>query len=166
MVRCRTTAPLPFRSATRRSQEQSIIRHQVSGLKRSGIVSQFAPPPSKVLIVLVVEDEALVRHLMAICLTDAGWHVLEAETAEEAIALSKSGAAVDVVITDINLNGPATGWDVAESFRTVWPHLPVVYASGAAVEPDRCVPGSLFFTKPYRPDDIVQACRQLTARAG
>ena len=96
------------------------------------------------------------------CLEDAGYDVVEAATGEEAIALCNSGTSIDMVITDINLGGSASGWDVAECCRTGRPDLPVVYTSGKSIDPERCVAGSIFISKPYRHSDILDACHRLT----
>ena len=120
---------------------------------------------SNSLHVLVVEDEILVRDDIAHELRDCGCTVLEADTGEQAIAMCEAGVAVDVVFTDINLNGPSSGWDVAEAFRAARPAIAVVYASGNAIDRCRCVPGSLFFAKPYRLSDILNACRLLPKNA-
>ena len=113
-------------------------------------------------VVLVVEDEWLLRKLIAEELRTAGWEVLETSTAEDAIAYLQAGRRIDVVFTDIQLAGSLCGWDVAEQFRAARPDLPVVYASGNAGDRSRRVAGSLFFEKPYQPTDVVEACRRLS----
>ncbi len=114
--------------------------------------------------VLVVEDEFFIREDIAAYLQQHGCIVLEAESGERAIEMCRSGVPVNVLVTDIRLNGSATGWEVAAAFRAARSHIPVVYASGNPIDPDRCVPGSLFFRKPYRMDDILEACRSLAKR--
>jgi CheY-like chemotaxis protein len=114
------------------------------------------------LVVLVVEDEFLVRSSVAEYLHEQGCVVLEAESGDHAIAMCRSGVPVDVLFTDIHLNGSPSGWEVAEAFRATRADIPVVYASGNAREPARCVAGSVFFAKPYQPEDIFQACVQLS----
>ena len=115
------------------------------------------------LVVLVVEDEFFLRYTVADCLRDAGYVVVETESGEEAIALSKSAMSIDIVFTDINLAGAATGWDVAECFQSDRPNVPVLYTSGKSIDPGRLVPGSAFVSKPYRSTDILKACRRLHA---
>jgi hypothetical protein len=68
------------------------------------------------------------------------------------------------LFTDIRLGGSLNGWDVAEIFRDHFPDLRVLYASGYSIHPSRDVPNSDFFDKPYRPEDILQACKQPTSR--
>jgi CheY-like chemotaxis protein len=119
---------------------------------------------SDAVIVLVVEDEFFIREDIATYLQQHGCIVLEAESGESAIEMCRSGVPVDVLVTDIRLNGCATGWDVAAAFRAARSHIPVVYASGNPIDPDRCVSGSLFFRKPYRMDEILEGCRSLARR--
>jgi CheY-like chemotaxis protein len=114
-------------------------------------------------VVLVIEDEFFVRWNTARALEDAGYVVVEAASGEEAIALCNSPASIDMVFTDINLGGSASGWDVAECFRTVRPDVPVVYTSGKSLDPGRGVAASAFVAKPYYESDILKACRRLTA---
>ena len=116
---------------------------------------------SRTLVVLVIEDELLVRCDVADCLRDAGYVVVETASGEEAIALCKSNTSIDIVFTDINLVGPASGWDVAECFRIERPDVPVLYTSGKSVDSQRCVPGSEFVAKPYKIADVLKACQRL-----
>ena len=76
------------------------------------------------------EDELLVRSNIAEWLRDAGCVVVESDSGEAAIALCKSDMPIDLVFTDINLGGAASGWDVAETFRRYRPNVPVLYTSG------------------------------------
>ena len=115
----------------------------------------------KLLIVLVVEDEWLLRACVTDYLQDAGCVVVEAETAERAVALCESDLPIDVVFTDISLPGALDGWDVGEAARSAHAEIPVLYTSGSTIEQARPVPGSRFFHKPYRPADILSACQKL-----
>ena len=115
------------------------------------------------LVVLVVEDNALVRIDLAETLRSWGWSVLEADSAEEALDLCTSGEHVDVLVTDINLGNGTTGWDVARAF---WLRgsIPVIYMSGNADNPLRHVPASAFMAKPCRPPEVIETCLRLHAR--
>jgi CheY-like chemotaxis protein len=112
-------------------------------------------------VVLVVEDEGLVRYQIAEALRDVGWVVIEASSAEHAIRVLKSAQQIDVVFTDIQLAGALSGWDVAEHGRSVQAALPVIYASGNSVDRSRRVVDSLFFDKPYVTSDVVDACSRI-----
>lgn len=117
-------------------------------------------------VVLIVEDEFLVRCDLADCLRNAGWVVMEAATADQAMAVCKDGMTVHVLITDIQLNGSASGWELAEAFRALSSDVAVIYASANAGDRRRSVPNSLHFAKPYQATDVVRACRQLMASQG
>ena len=125
----------------------------------SGSAKNGAQPP----VVLVIEDEIFLRLNIVSCLQEAGYTVVEAANGEEAITLCHSDTSIDVVFTDVNLGGYASGWDVAECFRTVRPNVPVVYTSGRSLDAGRCVGGSTFVPKPYDENDILKACQRLTA---
>ena len=116
------------------------------------------------LVVLVVEDEALIRCAVADYLREAGYAVIETASGEEAIALCKSDASIDVVFTDVNLIGHASGWDVAECVRADRPNVSVLYTSGKTIDRGRCIPGSAFVAKPYQHDDIVTVCHRLCSK--
>jgi CheY-like chemotaxis protein len=130
----------------------------------AALVSLSALNNTRALVVLVVEDEFLVRCSIADCLRDAGYAVIETDSGEDAIALCKSNTSIDIVFTDINLSGAANGWDVAERFRTDRPNVPVLYTSGKSIEPGRSVPGSVFVAKPYSSSEILTAFQRATAQ--
>ena len=114
-------------------------------------------------VVLIVEDENFIRLDIASYLEDAGYAVIEVGSGEAAIALCNPGTSIDMVITDINLGGTVSGWEVAECFRTVLPAIPVVYTSGQMIEHTRCVPGSAFVPKPYNKGYLLKECQRLIA---
>jgi two-component system, response regulator PdtaR len=113
--------------------------------------------------VLVVEDELFLRWNLADHLRGAGYLVAEVDSAQRAIALCQSGTRIDILITDIQLSGLGSGWDVAEAFRALSDKIPVIYTSGNARDPRRTVPKSVFDNKPYEPTEVVRVCQQLTA---
>ena len=112
--------------------------------------------------ILVVEDDGLVRADIVCELMESGFAVIEADSAEKAMAVFHDGHKIDLLFTDIRLSGPGNGHDVAEALRALRPGIPVIYASGQAIDPRRRVLGSLAFSKPYRPQEVVAACHGLT----
>jgi DNA-binding response OmpR family regulator len=94
-------------------------------------------------VVLLVEDEGIVRTALAVELEAAGWTVVEAATGEAALAIGRKQHC-DMLISDIHLGGYLSGWEVAEGLRAVKPGIPVIYMSGKSVEKSRMVPGSVF----------------------
>jgi CheY-like chemotaxis protein len=126
-------------------------------------MSNTKPQELESLVVLVVEDEFFLRCNLADCLRDAGWVVMEAATAADAMAMCKAGMAVRVLITDIQLNAADSGWDVAEAFRASSSDTAVIYTSAHSGDRARSVSNSLHFAKPYQTTDVLKACRQLVA---
>ena len=114
--------------------------------------------------VLVVEDEPLILDIVADELSDAGFHVLQATTGEEAVAILEGTQAVDLLLTDIRLPGALDGWCVAERARQRFSALPVIYVTGYSGEPVRQVPDSVLIMKPYRPSAVVKAAQGLGVR--
>lgn len=114
--------------------------------------------------VLVVEDEPLILDIVADELSDAGFHVLQATTGEEAVAILEGDQAVDLLLTDIRLPGLLDGWCVAERARQRFTTLPVIYVTGYSGEPVRQVPDSILIMKPYRPSAVVKAAQGLGVR--
>jgi DNA-binding NtrC family response regulator len=112
--------------------------------------------------VLLVEDDPLIREFVVEALRDAGYHVIQASTAEEALAWCKRRVA-DVLVTGIRLPGEVDGWQIAERCREHDPDLPVIYATGFSPSPPRPVPGSRTLRKPFHPDEIVRMVEELEA---
>ena len=115
------------------------------------------------MMVLVVEDDDLVRTVAVEALAEEGFEITEAATVEEALARCADIAA-DVLFTDIRQPGGGTGWDIAEHCRERDPSLPVIYATGFSGDEPRPVAGSIMLQKPYRPEQVVAAIRNLTER--
>jgi CheY-like chemotaxis protein len=110
-------------------------------------------------VVLVVEDEWLLRDCIAAHLRAAQLRVLDARNGEAALSLLEAGRHIDVLFTDIQLGGAVSGWDVGAKFRAMLPQIPIIYTSGNERLPALAVSKSLFVPKPYDPDAIVNACR-------
>ena len=110
--------------------------------------------------ILVVEDDPLIREFTVEALREEGYDVIHASTGEEALAWCMRQAA-DVLVTDITLPGKVDGWQIAERCREHDPGLPVIYATGFSPVAARPVPGSLSLHKPYHPEEILQAVRQV-----
>ncbi len=105
--------------------------------------------------VLLVEDELLIAEWVAESLEEQGFAVYTVTNAMDALR-HLNAELVDVLFTDINLPGGVDGTALARRARELRPDLPVVYASGRVnmLDPQVCVPGSAFVTKPYVPDLI------------
>ena len=117
-------------------------------------------------IVLVVEDDALVRMNTADLIRDLGFSVLEAVDADQAIALLESNPAITVLFTDIQMPGSMDGLRLAAVVRDRWPPVALLIASGKLSPPTADMPaGAHFIQKPYHPLQIGDQLRELTERA-
>jgi len=101
-------------------------------------------------LLLLVEDDPLVRTTLAEALAESGFDVLEAEDAESALRMVAEHDDLAALLTDINLPG-ADGFALARAARRLRPGLPVVYASGRSREADprRALPDAAFLAKPF-----------------
>jgi two-component system, response regulator PdtaR len=101
-------------------------------------------------VVLVVDDDELVRRLEADVLADQGFDVVEAENADEALALLRHRRDVSVVVTDIEMPGTLNGLRLAEIVQNYWPGTGMVLASGRTFPSESDLPpGAVFLQKPY-----------------
>jgi CheY-like chemotaxis protein len=115
-------------------------------------------------VVLLVEDEPLLRATVAEALQVRGFTVVEAFNGEEALEiLRERGGDIDWLFTDIRLPGAIDGWHVAFAFRFIHPLRPVIYATGWSQELPPSVAGSLFFRKPYDLEQILEALQTLSS---
>jgi CheY-like chemotaxis protein len=115
-------------------------------------------------LILLVEDEILIREMMAETLQAAGFSTLVASDGKEAIALfAQHRDELRGLVTDINLDDGLDGWQLARAARERVSDLPVVYVSGASGHEwaARGVPNSLLVAKPFAPAQIVVAISSL-----
>ena len=113
-------------------------------------------------VVLVVEDDYLVRLNAVFILEEAGFDTLEAGGADEAVALLEDRQDIKVVFTDINMPGSMDGLQLAQAIRHRWPPVELVLTSGYARVRDDDMPArGLFLGKPYEPTELVGMVRSL-----
>lgn len=116
--------------------------------------------------VLLVEDEFLVREIIAEELREAGLNVIEAENGDLAADLIAARDDIALLFTDIKLPGRTDGWEVARQARQRFRSLPVVYASGYTISRAAEVPNAIFFNKPYKVSAVVQMIKSLLGGQG
>lgn len=110
--------------------------------------------------ILVVEDEFLIRMLLADELRDVGYQVIEAVNADEALDVLR-GVTPDAIITDVRMPGSIDGMGLLAVVRQRSPDLPVIMMSAHADPDDAVAAGaSQFLAKPFRVGAIVEAVRQ------
>jgi CheY-like chemotaxis protein len=106
--------------------------------------------------ILVVDDEDAVRDIVADTLLDAGFHVLEAASGEEALVTLGRAARVDLLFTDIRMPG-LDGFELADAALQLRPALRVLFTTGYTVRPPR--PEMVVLRKPYRVSQLLAAVR-------
>ncbi len=118
-------------------------------------------------VILVVEDDYQVQEMIREALTEAGFPTTVVSSAEEALSVL-GPAEHKALVTDINLGGRVTGWDVATRARQNDPALPVVYMTGDPSDEwaSRGVPNSILLEKPFAPAQVVTAVAQLLNLGG
>lgn len=115
--------------------------------------------------ILVVEDEPLVRMVIALHLADEGFDVFEAADAEEAIVFLERHPSINLLFTDIDMPGSMDGLKLSAFVRDRWPPVRIIVTSGKRmIEVTDLPAGSMFFPKPYQLDAVATAMRELVAR--
>jgi CheY-like chemotaxis protein len=103
-----------------------------------------------IVVVLVVEDQPLIRAMAVEMVEQAGFLAIEASSADEAIAILESRDDIRLVFTDVQMPGSMDGLRLAHAIRERWPPVQLVLASGAEILEERQIPqGARFFRKPY-----------------
>jgi CheY-like chemotaxis protein len=117
----------------------------------------MAPP-----LVLVVEDELLVRLNAVSILEDAGFDTLQAGCADEAIALLESRKDITVVFTDIHMPGSMDGMRLAHAIRHRWPPVELILTSGLVQVREEDLPErGHFLSKPYDGSRLIDKVQSL-----
>ena len=111
-------------------------------------------------VILLVEDEVLVRMVAADVLSDAGFTVLESTNAEEALRLLETRSDVQVLFTDVNMPGALDGLGLAQIVHERAPTIGILIGSGRIRPcPGELPPGVRFIPKPYAPSALTDAVR-------
>ena len=106
-------------------------------------------------IVLIVEDEPLIRLAAVDIIEDAGFAVLEASDADEALSLLERYHDIGIVFSDIEMPGSMNGMKLACQIRERWPSIEIILTSGQGIAPQFAMPSrGVFLAKPYRPAEL------------
>jgi CheY-like chemotaxis protein len=118
---------------------------------------------SKGPVVLIVEDEFLLRMDAADMIATAGFEVVEAGNADEAIGILEARRDFTVVFTDIQMPGSMDGLKLARAVRGRWPPIKIIATSGRVAIAETDLPeGGKFLPKPYSPTDVAGVLREVT----
>jgi CheY-like chemotaxis protein len=124
-------------------------------------LDRSAPP-----VVLVVEDEMLLRMRAVDLVEDAGFTSLEAVDADEAVTILESRGDIAMLITDIQMPGSMDGLMLAHAVHERWPPIRIILVSGQVPRASIDIPAdSRFFAKPLQAEDVIAEMQELISHA-
>ncbi|MGH6745355.1 response regulator receiver domain-containing protein [Novosphingobium sp. PhB55] len=113
--------------------------------------------------VLLVEDEALIRVIGTDALEEAGYDVLEAGSADEALEILEAYSEVLVLFTDIRMPGSLNGLELARIVHERWPKMKLLLTSGDTWPSENEIPDDgRFLPKPYRVETLRREIDEMT----
>jgi CheY-like chemotaxis protein len=119
--------------------------------------------PSQALI-MVVDDDVLERMGAADMFLDAGYRVLQAGNADEALRLFETNTDIRVLFTDVSMPGSMSGADLALDVAKRWPAIGIIMTSGRP-RPDKLPLSMRFHDKPYQPTAVLRQATAMTIAA-
>ena len=126
------------------------------------VLDRSAPPA----VVLVVEDEMLLRMRAVDMVEDAGFASVEAVDADEAVAILEARSDIALLFTDIQMPGSMDGLKLAHAVRERWPPIKIILVSGQLRLANADIPAdSRFFGKPLEAEEMIAEMRNLIGQA-
>jgi two-component system, response regulator PdtaR len=120
--------------------------------------------PKAKAVVLVVEDDGIIRMGAVDLILRAGFEALEAGNADEAIKILRGRPDIHLVFTDVEMPGTMDGIKLSHYIRDRWPPIKLIVASGRTIVEQSSLPeGARFFGKPYNEIDLVQSITRMVA---
>ncbi len=120
--------------------------------------------PKPKAVVLVVEDDGIIRMGALDLVRRAGFEAIEAANADEAIKILELRRDIHLVFTDVEMPGTMDGLKLSHYIRERWPPIKLIVASGRTIiEQSQLPEGALFYAKPYDDNDIVQSILKMVA---
>ena len=142
----RAMARTDFRSLTLRNAVMMVLDHPV--------------------VVLVVEDEMLLRMRAVDVVEDAGFTPVEAVDADEAVAILESRSDIALLFTDIQMPGSMDGLKLAHVVRERWPPIKIILVSGQLKLANIDIPAdSRFFGKPLEAKEMIAEMQNMIGHA-
>lgn len=117
-------------------------------------------------VVLVVEDEMMLRMKVVDMVEDAGYIPVEAVDADEAMAILQSRSDIALLLTDVQMPGSMNGLQLAHAVHQRWPPIKIILASGQLKLSGSDIPlDSRFFGKPLQSAEVIAEMREMLGRA-
>ncbi len=108
-------------------------------------------------LILVVDDEALVRLTLADFLMQSGFEVIEAEDADHALEILRDHPVIAALITDVRMPGSKNGFELARDVAASRHHIRIFIMSGHVGEADTTMPpGAIFVSKPFNHEKLIE----------
>ena len=120
-------------------------------------------PPNA--LIVVVDDDIFERLGASGMFLDAGYRVLEAGDADEALRFFETNADIRLLFTDVSMPGSMSGSDLAHRVAERWPGVGIIMTSGRP-RPHLLPLSMLFHDKPYEPAAVLRQAREMTAQLG
>lgn len=115
-------------------------------------------------VVLIVEDELLIRMQAIDMVEAAGFKAVEAENADDAIEMLEARDDIRAIFTDVQMPGSMDGLKLAAAVRDRWPPVAIIATSGLTnVDEKDLPPGGRFLPKPYAGAALAKHLRELIA---
>ena len=115
-------------------------------------------------VILLVDDEPMIRAWGTVVLEEAGYSVIEARNAAEALDTLQAGVEVHLVFTDVQMPGRLDGLQLAQVVKERWPAIRLLICSGRFVPDEQVVPiTGRFLKKPYEAEEMLKHVRELVA---
>ena len=117
-------------------------------------------------VILVVEDEMLLRMRAVDMIEDAGYTSVEAVDADQAVAILEFRSDIALLLTDIQMPGSMDGLQLAHTVHERWPPIRIILVSGRLNPANIDIPAdSLFFGKPIEAEKMIAQMRTMIGRA-
>jgi CheY-like chemotaxis protein len=116
-------------------------------------------------LIVVVEDDVFARMGASFMFLDAGYRVLEADNADEALRLFETNEDIRLLFADVSMPGSLSGSDLARHVAERWPGVGIIITSGRP-RPEPLPLGAQFHAKPYEPTNVLKHARDMTASIG
>jgi two-component system, response regulator PdtaR len=120
-------------------------------------------PPNA--LIVVVEDDVFERMGASSMFLDAGYRVLEAGDADEALRFFDTNADIRLLFTDVSMPGSMSGSDLARHVAERWPRVGIIMTSGRP-RPHELPLSMLFHDKPYAPGAVLRQAKEMTSQFG
>ena len=113
-------------------------------------------------LIVVVDDDVFERMGASDMFSDAGYRVLEAGNADEALQIFETNADIKLLFTDVSMPGSMSGSDLARYVAERWPSIGIIITSGRP-RPLKLPLSMLFHDKPYEPAAVLRQAREMMA---